>query len=163
VQVLKADEAFTFLRLQSNVWRKDAPGFQRKHGAFYVFKFSIPLPKEVSVNLTGEGELQTYRLPPSFGERLARVTIQYDLRIELRQGMFGRHAQYVYRATFPCRYPHNPTAFIHPSVSSPLFSPCLLLSFIRLHTRKTYRYPRPMLIEAVGSVFNLSTLKELFS
>jgi hypothetical protein len=65
--------------------------------------------------------LQTYRLPPSFGERLAVVTIQYELRVEFRQGLFGRHARCVFALfeflVLGYSRPRN-------SFHAPLFRPC---------------------------------------
>jgi hypothetical protein len=60
-----------------------------------VWPLSFPLPKTVVVP-TGSGEMRSCRLPETFLERDTRVSVQYDLTINISRGILRSDNRSVY-------------------------------------------------------------------
>lgn len=59
-----------------------------------VWPLSIPLPRTVAVP-TGSGETRTCRLPETFLEQNTRVSVQYDLTINISRGRLRSDNRFV--------------------------------------------------------------------
>lgn len=51
----------------------------------FSFPFSVTLPGEVELQLNGMTESRKYALPPSFSERGASASIQYELMVKVKR------------------------------------------------------------------------------
>ncbi|KAF9524862.1 hypothetical protein CPB83DRAFT_773149 [Crepidotus variabilis] len=89
------DDCFVFLNVTQPIWAKslDTPRIPSpSEGAsstkllgHCVWPLSIALPRTVTVP-TGAGEMRPFRLPETFLERNTRVSVQYDLTINISRG-----------------------------------------------------------------------------
>ena len=89
------DDSFPFLNHTQPIWAKspDTPRLPPPSDAapgdrllgHCVWPLSIPIPRTVDAP-TGAGNTRSFRLPETFLERHTRVSVQYDLTINVSRG-----------------------------------------------------------------------------
>ena len=89
------DDSFAFLNHTQPIWAKspDLPRLPSPSDATLsdkllghcVWPLSIPIPRTVDAP-TGAGNTRSFRLPETFLERHTRVSVQYDLTINVSRG-----------------------------------------------------------------------------
>ncbi|KAF7363032.1 hypothetical protein MVEN_00655000 [Mycena venus] len=77
------DDRTRFLHLSTCLWTRKTSPPAVGHA---IWPFSISLPREVTIPLSGQQS--TFRMPQSFLERNARVTVLYEISVSLSRGMF---------------------------------------------------------------------------
>ncbi|CAL1710189.1 unnamed protein product [Somion occarium] len=93
-----ATDVYSFLLISQDLWTKamgdPSPTAQSSSSKFsgklrgdYSWPFSFTIPAHVTL-ANQSGTQETWRIPPSFSERLTRVHIQYQLICHLRRGKF---------------------------------------------------------------------------
>ncbi|KAL4243374.1 hypothetical protein ABKN59_010865 [Abortiporus biennis] len=100
-----ATDAYTFLQIHKELWsvsRGEPPilpsnnaatsTFNGKLRGIFRWPFSFTLPANVSIK-TPQGRAESFRVPPSFSERMSRVHIQYQLIVQIRRGKFRIDSQ----------------------------------------------------------------------
>ncbi len=106
------DDCFIFLTLTQPIWAKsmETPrvpspsegASSNKLIGHCVWPLSIPLPRMVTVP-SGSGDERSFRLPETFLERNTRVSVQYDLTINILRGMLRTDNRFVrYYLCIPC-------------------------------------------------------------
>lgn len=98
------DDCFVFLNLTQPIWAKskETPRIPSpSEGAsstkligHCVWPLSIPLPRTATVP-SGSGEMRSFRLPETFLERNTRVSVQYDLTINILRGKLRTDNRFV--------------------------------------------------------------------
>jgi hypothetical protein len=98
------DDCFIFLNLTQPIWAKSmvtprmpSPSegaSSNKLIGHCVWPLSIPLPRMVTVP-SGSGDERSFRLPETFLERNTRVSVQYDLTINVLRGMLRTDNRFV--------------------------------------------------------------------
>lgn len=76
-----------------------SPKFSGKLRGEYAWPFTMKIPAHVTLP-SPSGVQESWRVPPSFSERLARVHIQYQLICHFRRGKFRVDSKYAFLCFF---------------------------------------------------------------
>jgi len=111
-------DACSFLSYSHPLWSKAmgnprSPSDARHSGKLvgtYSWPFSIALPKKVALEATPGSPMQSYRLPQTFVERYTRVSIQYELVVNITRTKLRADSNLSTAFAFiPCTKPEAPS------------------------------------------------------
>ncbi|TCD64993.1 hypothetical protein EIP91_003360 [Steccherinum ochraceum] len=106
-----ATDVYPFLTLSQDLWKAETGHphpqagivFNGKLSGQFQWPFNLAIPPTVDL-VSASGMQETFRIPPSFSERLTRIHIQYQLIARFRRGKFRVDRDTVFSFT-PFIYP----------------------------------------------------------